>query len=91
MYEICQYLVSAGGSFAMTQQGENMTKITCDVCNRQVSTPIKVEFRDGEHPHNGSTMRTRIDLCEVCTKKIPDLRSEFELDDIRARINGGKP
>jgi hypothetical protein len=50
------------------------TVITCDKCNKQITTPIRVEFNDGEHPHNGSLMTIIKDLCRVCAQN-----SELEL------------
>jgi len=45
-----------------------MTKITCDKCKKQINSPIVVDFRDGEHPHNGSICHKSMDLCEDCAR-----------------------
>jgi ribosome-binding protein aMBF1 (putative translation factor) len=61
-----------------------MTTITCDLCGLDINgAPIKVELRDGEHPHCGSTMRTIVDCCVNCAVKIPNLESNAELDDVK--------
>lgn len=60
-----------------------MTTITCDLCNDEVARPIKVEVRDGEHPHAGATMYKDIDCCEDCVRQIPKLQSPAEYDDLR--------
>jgi hypothetical protein len=64
-----------------------MTKITCDLCESEITgTPIRVEMRDGEHPHNGSRMTKTVDCCEDCASKIPNLETSAEYDDIKAKL-----
>jgi hypothetical protein len=65
-----------------------MKVITCDLCGDKINgTPIQVEFRDGEHPHCGSTMNKNADVCECCIKKIPDLSSNKEFDDMVKKLS----
>ena len=64
-----------------------MTKTTCDICNNTIDFHIiKIQVRDGEHPHNGSTMRKTIDCCAKCASNITDLTSCCEYDDLRYEI-----
>lgn len=63
------------------------TIVTCDVCGRRVEphAAVKIEVRDGEHPHNGSVMHKDIDVClERCIRKVPNLSSSVEFDKLRA-------
>lgn len=63
-----------------------MTTITCDICKKIISNPIKIELADGEHPHNGSTIYKIFDICVDCIWKISskyDLRCEADINDIR--------
>lgn len=60
-----------------------MKIVTCDLCGRKIEgSPLCVEFRDGEHPHCGSTMHRKADVCEYCIGEIPDLSSNEEFDDM---------
>jgi hypothetical protein len=60
-----------------------MTTITCDLCKSKINgQPIKVIMRDGEHPHNGSTMYTTVDCCDFCIRKLP-LECNAEVDDYK--------
>lgn len=57
--------------------------VTCDLCQQRMSDePIKVEVRDGEHPHNGATMYKTLDCCAQCIRSIPNLKSPIELDEL---------
>ena len=62
-----------------------MTKYICDLCgeDRYQSDMGKVEFNDGEHPHNGSTMTTVADVCVECMVKLPGLRTTMEISEAR--------
>lgn len=67
-----------------------MTTITCDICNSKINTPIRVTFKDGEHPHNGSTMYKTSDVCDTCLNKFPhtlNIRCDEEFDDVVRLIN----
>lgn len=56
-----------------------MTTIICDLCEGDIEgRPVRVTFRDGTHPHNGSTMYKTMDICEECIKDIPNLRCDKE-------------
>lgn len=60
-----------------------MTITTCDICGCRInSINIKVTFKDGEHPHNGSTCYTTKDCCYDCATKIPDLQCDKEFEDV---------
>lgn len=64
-----------------------MTRTTCDLCNTEIKAyPIRVEFRDGEHPHNGSTMYKTVDLCQECATSIDGLKCHEEWDDFKKSI-----
>ena len=64
-----------------------MTKTTCDLCESEIiGEPIRVEMRDGEHPHNGSTMTKTVDCCDICIAKIPNLKTNCEFDDIKSKF-----
>lgn len=55
----------------------------CDLCECKIDgEPITVEFKDGTHPHNGSTMYKTCDVCPVCASKISELKCSRELDDV---------
>lgn len=60
-----------------------MTTVTCDLCGRLIESgdPIRVEVRDGDHPHNGSVMTKTIDCCPRCIRKIK-LESKQEFSDL---------
>jgi ribosomal protein S27E len=57
-----------------------VTEVKCDGCGRkQINYDfVKVTMRDGEHPHNGSTMYQKVDVCPDCLRKL-DLRSDTEV------------
>lgn len=60
-----------------------MKTITCDICGfKSEFDMIKVRVRDGEHPHCGSTMHKRIDVCKDCIQAVPDLESSAEFEDL---------
>lgn len=68
------------------------TKLFCDVCDNEVLEVIQVQVKDGEHPHNGSTMYKIVDICWSCLKKLSDkepngnfLYSNAEFDDIKRK------
>lgn len=64
-----------------------MRTVTCDLCGGVIQeTAIQVTVNDGEHPHNGSTMRKSIDCCGDCIQEVPDLRTDAEFDDLRAKL-----
>lgn len=63
-----------------------MTITTCDICGGNTNDGIKVRFRDGEHPHNGSIMYKNADVCRVCIYYVTDLSSNSELDDLVEQI-----
>jgi len=60
-----------------------MRKIICDVCKEETSKAVRVEARDGEHPHNGSTMYKDLDVCLDCICNIEDLQTNREWTDLR--------
>lgn len=63
----------------------------CDLCGTKIHfDPIRVKLRDGEHPHCGAQMTTVVDACHRCTKLIPNLTSDTELEDVRKIIMGAK-
>ena len=62
-----------------------MTIITCDFCQSKCN-PIVVRFRDGEHPHNGSTCYKTVDVCKDCARGIHDLSSSEEFDDMVEKL-----
>lgn len=59
-----------------------MTKIYCDICKSEVSDCIPVTVCNGEHPHNGSTMHSTIDVCFKCIKNL-NLESRQEFNDLK--------
>jgi hypothetical protein len=66
------------------------TKITCDLCDREIDEGyVKVECRDGEHPHNGSIMYKTADCCGKCLMKITTLHTNEEYDDLRKKMKKG--
>jgi len=68
-----------------------MRIINCDVCDSRIThSPSSVEINDGEHPHNGSQMTTRIDVCDQCIGKITTLRSFTELSELQKQVLGTK-
>lgn len=57
--------------------------VTCDLCgDNATGTTVKVEVRNGEHPHCGSTMHKDIDVCMQCIRRIK-LYSNQEYDDLK--------
>jgi hypothetical protein len=56
-----------------------MTRTTCDLCDGECKDVIQVTFKDGEHPHNGSAMYAKIDVCEKCISD-PKLQLESSLE-----------
>jgi hypothetical protein len=58
------------------------TKITCDICEKEITKAVQVEFNDGEHPHNGSRMTKNADVCLDCIVKVPSLQSFSEFDEM---------
>ena len=67
-----------------------MTTITCDICGAKSTCPIRVTFRDGEHPHNGSFMYKTADVCDNCIRLVPKLSCEEEFDEIELKYKMGK-
>lgn len=64
-----------------------MTTTVCDLCGVDTQqTGYKVRVRDGEHPHNGSTMYSTIDVCYKCMRHIPDLESAKELEELQRAV-----
>lgn len=64
---------------------------TCDLCDKKIDpNPIRVEFLDGEHPHNGSRMYKTVDCCFECLSKLPLAKCMVELDDVRKSIKEGR-
>lgn len=60
-----------------------MITVSCDICGVTIKDrPIRVEFKDGEHPHSRSTMTRTTDLCVGCVLTITDLHSYHEWDSI---------
>jgi hypothetical protein len=57
------------------------TKRYCDLCDNEAHDLVVVEMRDGEHPHNGSTMYKDVDICMNCIRKVKKLYSAMEYDD----------
>lgn len=65
---------------------ETMKTVTCDICGDKIEGDVlRVEVRDGEHPHNGSTMTKTIDACLKCGFKMK-LECNEELDRLRKRL-----
>lgn len=61
-----------------------MKIVTCDICGNTIKAgEIRVEVRDGEHPHSGSTMTKIIDVCHECITKFPQLNSTVEFSELR--------
>lgn len=66
-----------------------MTITTCDICNDTIShSKITVEFLDGKHPHNGSTMYRRADCCPRCTARLTKLSCHKEITEVRSELLG---
>lgn len=64
-----------------------MRTYICDNCGKKSQSLYdfaEVNFRDGEHPHCGSTMHTTKDLCFDCVKKVKELSTHQEWDDFSA-------
>ncbi len=64
-----------------------MTIVSCDICGKRLEYNhyvVKVEFRDGEHPHSKSTMHKTADCCPECVRRIPDLSCNKEFDEVVA-------
>lgn len=66
-----------------------MTTVTCDLCGKKPAYNheiIRVQFRDGEHPHCGSTMHKMADCCLNCLGRIPGLETQMEFDEMQRII-----
>lgn len=68
-----------------------MITITCDGCGSKIESneTVRVEFRDGEHPHCGSTMHKTVDICFDCIRDIKDLSSNMEFYDFEKQQKKG--
>jgi hypothetical protein len=62
-----------------------MIKLYCDICGYLVQQTIKVQLVNGEHPHNGSTMYHDFDVCFDCACKIPNLKANIDIEDVRKK------
>jgi hypothetical protein len=65
-----------------------MRKITCDICGEECCAHEVISFmlKDGEHPHNGSTMWKTVDTCAECAHKLTEKKAPqvyLEYDDVR--------
>ena len=67
-----------------------MTTVICDICKSECIDPVKVTFRDGEHPHNGSFMYKTADVCDDCIRLVPRLSCNEEIDEIILKYKMGK-
>lgn len=60
-----------------------VTITTCDLCGANITNakPVLVEFLDGEHPYNGSSMYKTAELCHSCIcHPTLELKSHSEFD-----------
>jgi hypothetical protein len=61
-----------------------MTTTICDICKEKIDfNKITIEIRDGEHPHNGSTMYKTIDCCARCASKLTYLKCDREFEEVK--------
>lgn len=66
-----------------------MTITTCDICKENIPhSKITVEFLDGKHPHNGSTMYALADCCPRCAARLAKLSCHKEISEVRREILG---
>jgi len=65
------------------------TTITCDLCDQIVTWVVKVEFWNGDHPHNGSQMYKTADVCKKCIKRLPRIKITEEFDNMQTLMQKG--